>query len=166
MKISRIEKPKIEIEIFDCSGDRAKVWRLFEREHYLTKKLNNSSRCFLACWNGKPVAFCAVLALPSGTVKNAWREHRLVVLPDYQGLGIGNRLSEWVGDLLISEGRRYFSKTANIKLGRYRDNSPKWRKTSKHGKKLYKKDIIKDAKGLFNEYLYLKRVCFAHEYVP
>jgi len=163
--IGYIRKPEIKIEIFDCSTSKIPVWNLFKHHHYLTANLNKSARCFLACWNGTPVAFESVLALPSGTLKNAWREHRLVVLSDYQGLGIGNRLSEWVGDLLRSEGKRFFSKTANIKLGLYRDSSPKWRKTSKHKKKLYNKDIVNDVKALFNAEMYLRRVCFAHEYI-
>lgn len=165
MSIIFISKPVISIEIFDCNSQKEEIWKLFEKHHYLTSKLNKSAFCYLACWNGVPVAFNSILALPSGTIKNSWREHRLVVLSDYQGLGIGNRLSEWVGDKLLNEGKRFFSKTANIKLGLYRENSPKWRPTSKNRKKLYAADVVNDKKALFNKDLYVKRLCFAHEYV-
>lgn len=163
--VRNIEKPKIKIEIFECLDQKREVWNLFKRHHYLSGELNISARCFLACWNGVPVGFCAVLAMPSGTVKNAWREHRLVVLADYQGLSIGNRLSEYVAQMLVNDGKRFFSKTANIKMGRYRDNSPKWRKTTKHKKRLSPKDMLNDSKALINKDLYLKRVCYTHEYI-
>jgi GNAT superfamily N-acetyltransferase len=165
LKINYFKKPEIKIEIFDCNSEKDKVWNIFKNHHYLTAKLNKSAHCYLACWNEIPVGFVSALAMPSGTVKNAWRGHRMVVLPDYQGLGIGNRLSEWMGDKLLSEGKRYFCKTANAKLGMYRDKSQKWKKTSKHKKKLYEKDIINDTKALFKKDLYLKRVCYAHEYI-
>jgi GNAT superfamily N-acetyltransferase len=165
VKIEYFKKPQIKIEIFDCSSDKLGVWKLFERQHYLTAKINKASRCFLACWNGVPVGFYAALAMPSGTVKNAWRGHRLVVLPDYQGLGIGNRLSEWVGDLLLSEGRRFYCKTANIKLGEYRNKSPKWKASTKNKKKLSIRDCEKDSKALINKNIYTQRICFCHEYI-
>jgi GNAT superfamily N-acetyltransferase len=164
--VKQIKRPEIRIDVFECpTSEKARIWNLFKKEHYLTSDINKAARCFVACWEGVPVGFSAVLAMPSGTVKNAWRGHRLVVLSDYQGLGIGNRLSEWVAQRLIDDGKRFFSKTANIKLGLYRDNSPRWKKTTKHKKKLSPKDMKNDNKALINTAIYIKRVCFTHEYV-
>jgi len=72
--------------------------------------------------------------MPSGTLKNAYRGHRTVVLPDYQGLGIGVRLSDAIGQIHIEEGKRYFSKTTHPRMGEYRNKSAKWRSTSKNMK--------------------------------
>lgn len=160
-----IRKPQIKIEIFDCNSEKEAVWSMFGQHHYLTAKLNKSARCYLACWNCVPVGFSSVLAMPSGTVKNAWREHRLVILPDYQGLGIGNRLSEYVAEILINDGKKFFSKTANVKLGEYREKSPKWRPTSKNKKRLSPKDMKNDSKALINKEIYTKRICYTHEYI-
>ena len=44
---------------------------------------------------------CAVLPVPSGNLKHGFRPTRTVILPDYQGLGIGTKLSE-VTNLLTS----------------------------------------------------------------
>jgi GNAT superfamily N-acetyltransferase len=165
MKISYIKKPKINIEIFDCSSEKESVWNIFKNHHYLTSNLNKSSRCFLACWNKVPVGFYAVLAMPSGTLKNAWRGHRLVVLSDYQGLGIGNRLSEWVANKLISEGKRFFAKTANIKLGEYRNKSSNWKKTSKNKKTRKNSELKNNYNNLINNNIFEKRVCYSHEYI-
>jgi hypothetical protein len=158
-------KPEIKIEIFDCSLEKDKMWSLFKRHHYLTSNLNKSSRCFLACWNNVPVGFYAVLSMPSGTLKNAWRGHRLVVLSDYQGLGIGNRLSEWVGNLLLSEGKRFFCKTANMKLGEYRNKSPKWKPTSKNKKPRKSQEVSKNYNNLVDFSFLEKRICYSHEYI-
>ena len=163
--IINILKPKIEIEIFDCSSEKEKVWNIFKNHHYLSQSLNKSSRCFLACWNGVPVGFQAVLPMPCGTLKNAWRGHRCVVLADYQGLGIGNRLSEWAGETLLKEGKRYFSKTANIKMGRYRDSSLKWKPTNKNKKNRKSAELKDNYNNLINKTLLEKRLCYSHEYI-
>jgi GNAT superfamily N-acetyltransferase len=55
-------------------------------------------------------------------------EHRLVILPDYQGLGIGGRLSEWMEQRLYEQGYRYRSVSSHPALNAYRSRSPRWRK--------------------------------------
>ena len=81
---------------------------------------------YIATWNGVIVAMDSVLPIPSGTLKNGYREHRLVVLPDYQGLGIGTRLSNALGDYYISNGNKYFCRSTHVKLAKSRllPNSP------------------------------------------
>lgn len=161
----KIKKPIIILDIYDCNSDKLNIWNLFKKEHYLTTNINKSSRCFLACWGDIPVAFYAVISMPSGTIKNAWRGHRLVVLSDYQGLGIGNRLSEWVAELLLAEGKRFFAKTANIKLGEYRNNSIKWKMTNKNKKKRKSAELKNNYNNLINTSILEKRVCYSHEYI-
>lgn len=54
------------------------------------------------------------------------REHRLVVLPEFQGLGIGSRLSDATGARVLRKGRRYSSRTAHITLRNQRQSSNLW----------------------------------------
>jgi hypothetical protein len=49
------------------------------------------------------------------------------VLPDYQGVGIGNALSEWLGGCLKSWGLRFASVTSHPAMIRHRSQSDKWR---------------------------------------
>lgn len=91
-------------------------------------------------------------------------------MSDFQGLGIGISLSECIGELLIKEGKRFYSKTANIKLGEYRNKSTKWRNAS-HSEEGRKRDAqrlkngeLKDKKALLNQKL-LSRKCYSHEYI-
>lgn len=135
---------------------------MFKDHHYLSDKLPPVSKRFIAFWGGIPVGFVVTMTMPCGTLKNAWRESRLVVLPDYQGLGIGMRLSDAVAELHIKDGKRYFSRTAHPRMGMYRSNSPLWKPTSKNQK--LRLDVTHN--NVFKKhYTDNKRICFSHEYV-
>lgn len=129
-----LQRPRIAVDIEPCERS---LWRAFSKHHYMSADLSPTARCWVARWGREMVGFASSLPLPSGTTKNAWREHRTVVLPDFQGLGIGVRLSDCVAQIHIDEGRRYYSKTAHPRMGGYRDKSPLWRAT-KHNRKMAK----------------------------
>ena len=163
-----LRRPKIDLEILPCTTD---AWKMFRDHHYLSGDINKSSRCWIAVWNDVPVGFSANLALPSGSLRDAWKGHRTVVLPDFQGLGFGVRISEAIAEIFLSEGKRYFTKTAHPRLGEYREASPKWRGTS-HNKKERKDYIDNNDNALknnkYSEELLKKhtlRVTYAHEYI-
>lgn len=124
-------RPEIIVNVDPCERS---LWKIFSNHHYLSHEISKASKCWLATWNNVPVGFTSCLPLPSGTVKNAWREHRTVVLPDYQGLGIGVRLSDTIGQYHLEIGKKYYSKTAHPRMGFYRNNSKLWRAT-KHNMK-------------------------------
>jgi GNAT superfamily N-acetyltransferase len=155
-------RPRIELEITPCGSE---AWSMFSQHHYLDQKLNKAAHCWIALWEDKPVGFVSALAYPSGTTKNAWREHRTVVLPDYQGLGIGVRISDAVASLFIQNGKRYFSKTAHPRMGEYRNNSPFWKPTSKNMKT--RPDYIKTGgtKEEAYKHLHSNRLCYSHEFI-
>ena len=71
---------------------KRRMWELFEQHHYMSAELSMQSTCAIARWGGTPVGFIAVMPRP-GILKASdprvvHREHRLVVLPEYQGLGL------------------------------------------------------------------------------
>lgn len=90
----RLRRPKIEIEIRKCERS---IWRMFENHHYLSSNLHKASRCFIATWNGIPVGFAATIHNFGHKGRRIF--HRVVVLPDYQGVGIGSRLIDSVADI-------------------------------------------------------------------
>ena len=155
-------RPPIRVEVRPCDS---REWRSFAHHHYLDGSLNKSSRCFIATWEGKAVGFAAALAFPNGNFRRAWRGHRTVVLPDFQGLGIGVRLSDAVADIFVGEGCRYFSKTAHPRMGAYRDASPLWRATSKNRKSRGDYSASRNTKEDGHKMRHVDRVCWSHEYL-
>lgn len=155
-------RTSIQIEVKPCTRY---AWALFRDHHYLSGDINPSARCWLATWDDRPVGFTAALAYPVGGMKNCYRGHRTVVLPDYQGLGIGVRLSDCVGEILTRAGYRYFSKTSHRRMGEYRNASDKWRPTAKNMmvRKDYKSDTPTKESG--HKLRHADRFCYSHEYV-
>ena len=74
----------------------------------------------------EPAAFTAILPFPHPKVKNIWKEHRTVTLPDYQGFGLGNRLSEFAGEWLHKRGKKFRSVTSHPAMIGHRHRSKAW----------------------------------------
>lgn len=121
-----LRRPKINLEI---KRVHSSAWQLFRKHHYLNTSLNTSAVCFCAFWEGVPVAFTAVLHFPHPIRKNTKREHRTVCLPDYQGVGIGNAMSAFIGALCKGLGFSYLSTTANPAMIYARAKSNQWKMT-------------------------------------
>ena len=119
-----LRRPKLTIEL---QRVHHKAWHIFKGHHYLSADINKSAHCFIALLDGKiPVGFGAAIPFAHPTMKNAWRGHRTVVLPDYQGVGIGNAISEAIGDHFLEEGKRYLSTTSHPAMVAHRSRSTKW----------------------------------------
>jgi len=103
-------RPKLDLEIFRC---KYAAWEYFKSHHYLSETLNKAARCFMCTWNDVPVGFIAILALPHPKLKNAWRATRMVVLPDYQGLGFGGKLADYMGSLIKARNGLFYRRIAH-----------------------------------------------------
>ena len=101
------------------------AWPLFAPHHYLSHALAKSAVCFLASWRDHPVAFSAWLPFVGAGPKTR-REHRTVTLPDYQGVGIGNALSDLIASLWAGLGYRAISTTTHPAMIRARQRSSNW----------------------------------------
>lgn len=109
--------------------DRA-AWRLFAPHHYLSSELHTGAKCFGAFLdNGDCVAFTSYIHFMHPRTDNIKMGHRLVVLPDYQGLGIAGRLDDWLGQYLYDRGLRYRNTVAHPAMIAYYSRSPRWRET-------------------------------------
>ena len=133
------QRPQIQLQIHRTTSD---TWRLFKKHHYMTNELNKSSQCFVFTWNNQIVGFCFVLPLFGKGIVNAVRFHRIVVLPDFQGLGIGSAIVDNIAAIYKSIGKTMYIKTINPRLGFYLTKSDKWMLTPHSGK--YRKDIEKN----------------------
>ena len=149
-------RPQLDLTIHSCDYS---LWDYFAPYHYLTGKINRSAHCYVGIWEGQLVAFNSAITAPNGNYKNAYRGHRLVVHPDYQGFGFGPKISEAVAQHYVDNGKRYFAKTAHPRLGGYRDSSPLWKPTTKNHMKR------KDGAGNTRWEINPDRWTFSHEYI-
>ena len=141
-KYECLRRPEIKLEVYRC---RYEAWDLFKHHHYLTSELNPAAKCFLFTWNEKPVCFVAIMPLPSGWLENAFRVSRIVVLPDYQGLGIGFRANNYLAAIYKALGARYYIKTSNPAMGEAQLRSKDWKETTSSRKLLSDEDIKQQA---------------------
>jgi GNAT superfamily N-acetyltransferase len=155
-------RPTIKLEVVPAT---VAAWSLFRNHHYLSADINRSARCWVAVWNDVPVGFASILAFPSGSIRNGWREHRTVVLPEFQGMGLGVRISDAIGTIVKQSGGRFFSKTASWRMGAYRNQSALWKPTSKNGKARPDYAAQNKTKESGYRHRHIKRLCFSHEFV-
>lgn len=97
----------------------------------MNSDLNISSHCYIGYIKNNPVCFFAVLHHPHKTIRKFKRGHRLVVLPDYQGLGIGHRFSSYIADKYVRDGYRFIITSSTKSLYKQRRNDERWLITRK-----------------------------------
>lgn len=123
-----LRRPSITIEVYPV---HRKAWELFRQYHYMNASLHVAAKCFLAEWNGVPVGFMATL--PVIGFKDAVRSTRTVVLPDYQGVGIGVQLSEFVAEYYVKQGKRFRRTIAHPAFIGHHNKSSKWKLVTQMG---------------------------------
>jgi ABC-type lipoprotein export system ATPase subunit len=167
----RLGRPTITLDI---RGTTPKDWRRFSKYHYLDTRISRSVHCYVGLIGDKPVAFHAAIHSTNRDIHSYWRGHRTVVLPEFQGMGIGTAFSDAIAEIYVSRGLRYFSKTAHPSFGEHRERSPLWRATSTNRKNrkasyLLKDGTIRAMPGYGgNAQIALRdagRVCYSHEYI-
>ena len=150
-------RPNIELQI---SRVESSTWNLFKQHHYLTENANKSCKFFLFTWNNKPVGIVALLNAPRKGMSNGFSISRVVVLPDFQGLGIGVKITEIVCAICKNEGGKIYIKTVNPALGEYFNKSELWRASATNGKGRKEEEFDEDKYR--NR---VTRVSYSHEYI-
>lgn len=78
------------------------MWRPFSKYHYLDHDLHQAARQFVGVWNGEAIAHTGIIQFP---MRKGWkRVHRLVVMPDYQGIGVGVKFINAVAAIVAADG--------------------------------------------------------------
>ena len=157
-----LRQPTVELSLYETHYSS---WELFKKHHYLNEGINKASKNFIVKWKEEIVGFISVLPAPNGYVKNAWRIHRLVVLPDYQGMRLGIALMNDLGETWINRGWRLFIKTAHVRLGSYMERSNKWIATTHNKRRRTETEKMREQEKWHNYFLDTKRICYTYEYV-
>ena len=108
----------------------------FHKHHYLTETMNKGCKSLLFEWNGMPVAFVGLLNNPGKGRQFDITISRIVILPDYQGLGLVRRIMDFCGGIVknCGEGFGLTIKTAHDRMGMMLEHDSNWEPTSYNGK--------------------------------
>jgi GNAT superfamily N-acetyltransferase len=99
---------------------------MFRQYHYLSGSLVPHARCYCAVYQDRPIAFIAVVHIHMKA--RYYRVSRLVVLPDYQGIGLGKRLLNFIAELYTSQTKiPFYILTSNPQI--IRGNMENWKIT-------------------------------------
>jgi hypothetical protein len=118
-------RPTLKFEIYETKF-KSKYWAMFSKYHYLSHSHNNAARVFIATINDNIFGFCSVLPFPHPKLKNHWKEHRTVVLPDFQGIGLGHLFSNNIAEILKQNQKDFISTSSNPAFINSRKNDKKW----------------------------------------
>lgn len=123
-------RPRIELEIHETDW---RYWPLFEPHHYLKLPRMIASTCYVGTVNGEPVAHVA-FSTRAGLVEA--RACRLVIMPEWQGAGVGLRFLDAVCEEWRQGRNRYGLRlptlfhTSHPGLAAALRRSPRWTQVS------------------------------------
>jgi GNAT superfamily N-acetyltransferase len=139
------QRPKLDLQIYQVSGS---VFRHFKPHYYLDLPLPVAGQYFVGVIDNEPV--CHLAVSPLFTAK-AYRATRLVVMPEWQGIGVGTKFLNAICQYhLEGNGRcgyRYptFFHTSHPQLCASLRHSKKWIQT---GAMLYGANKAKSASSI------------------
>lgn len=124
--------------------------------------LSPSATCFVGLVNGELACFSGIIPLPlRAGVK---RFHRLVVLPEFQGIGLGTTFIDEISRIYVKKGWDIVLTTTTPSLIYSLDKNDKW--------SLYRKGrpetTFNNLKGneLLTKTASINRVTFSFKYIP
>ncbi|MEE0937679.1 MAG: GNAT family N-acetyltransferase [Bacteroidales bacterium] len=129
-KFSFSPRSALKFYIKECGREN---WEKFSVHHYLSGNLNRNSKCY-GCYNeqNEIIGFCAFIYYPHPKVKIR-KVHRIVILPDYQGCGIGKKFLTEVTKIEQNKNpyHRINISTSSFFFAKGLEKSPEWKITHK-----------------------------------
>lgn len=128
-------RPRFELEIWETDW---RYWPLFEPHHYLKLPRMVAATCYVGTVDGELVSHMAVgtrAGRERGVIGEA-RACRLVVMPEWQGAGVGTRFLNGVCEMWLQGKNRYGLKlktcfhTSHPGLASALRRMPQWRQLS------------------------------------
>lgn len=145
----QLRRPGFDVSIYPAPRS---LWPLFAQHHYLGTNLSKTARCFVGVITiGDEQRFCAWASfIPLIGKRARWRGHRQVVLPDYQGIGLGSKFIDACYAIMAKEqpGRKLYGTTSSLPLTIARSKAPHWMLHRKAGRSAGKDDprVVKSAR--------------------
>lgn len=93
----------------------------------MNKDMNKAARVYVAELWGKVVGLIGIFHFPHPKSPNIKKVTRLVVLPDYQGIGIGLALLNFMAKIYIKDGWRFTITTTHPAVNKSMSKVPGWK---------------------------------------
>lgn len=126
-------KPKLSVVRVESN-----VWHdlHFDKHHYLSQKLNKSAKCLVFLIENEVCAFIALLNSPRKGKPNGYSISRIVILPDFQGMGLFSIILNFCGGIIKNLGDDFelYIKTVHARAGKSLQHNNNWKPTSYNGK--------------------------------
>ena len=136
-----LRRPKIKCSI--RSAQQAE-WNQFMDFHYLSHTHNNAAHKYICEIGGQAVAWCSVLHFPHPHVKNIKKIHRIVVKPDYQGIGLGVCFMTEIANKYKKNKMRVTLVTSSPAFIQGLQNNENWIMTRKPSRTSVSKGVLKN----------------------
>lgn len=97
---------------------------MLRKYHYLNSEISNAAKCYGLYDKKMLIGFCAVIHFPHPKNPRIKHIHRLVIHPDYQGIGLGKKLLNFVSELYAKQKYQVtiITSAKNLILGLQKDN--------------------------------------------
>lgn len=118
-------RPEIKLTVYRATNH---AWEFFRHHHYLTSQQNAGSQKFVAVTNSRVAAYISIIYQPHPQ-RPGFREHRGVCLPDFQGVGIGTELSDYVAGIFAATGLPLRAVASHPAMIFHKAKSKKWKMT-------------------------------------
>lgn len=92
----------------------------------MTSELPAAARCFGLYDDKDIIGFCGITHFPHPTNKKIKKISRLVILPDYQGIGLGMKFAGLCGDMYIKDGYTFSIVTSAKNIIMAMSKSKQW----------------------------------------
>lgn len=121
-------RKKINVELWRGNKPK-KIWNVLGKYHYLSYEHAQTCDYLAASVDGRIAGIVSWRRFPHPKVKNIMMGHRLVVHPDFQGLGLASLLLNRAGALLEQSGDRLVLTSSSFSVKTLIERSPFWRFT-------------------------------------
>jgi len=123
----------------------------------MNSDINKTADCYVGYIENNPACFFAVLHFPHALIKNFKKGHRLVVLPDYQGLGIGHKFSTHIAEMYVKMGNRFIITSSTKALFFQRAKDKRWIVT--------RKGRTGESEGIMKGSTSTRKMTYSYEYI-
>lgn len=118
------QRPPIEITFIRSTPA---AWNHFSRHHYLDHTIATSAAIVVGLINNQPAVLIGTKAFPHPHINNLWQITRIVVMPDFQGLGLAHIAMNLVGGAYTAKNKILNIVTSHPAFLRSLDKSETWK---------------------------------------